>query len=349
MADSAIQPDVQDAEATAATPTEAQKTPRELALEALEQRHQQQMAEQNGYELQMDDEPEPTPAPTPAPAAAPVDQLAAQMAEQSIAQAAGDKVRIKVDGIEQEVPLDDVVRQYQKNSSADRRLAEATRLLREAEAARLLVEQQEAQLRAQTQAPQQQQAAEATPDTAAAPETEASGKEFLKALFEGDEENALAALQKVVGGRQQVQAPAPTLDIDQIAQAVTAQVQQKFAVESALTQNQAAYPELYADPDMEALALTKIQRLREQTGTDFLSALDTVSREMATKFGWNAASEQGRQPDPAPTASNRTAKLDAKRTIDTVSSVNTKTTSTEAQPENVSDVIAAMKAARGGA
>lgn len=346
MADSAIQSDVQDAEATAATPTDAPKNPRELALEALEQRHQQQMAEQNGYQLPDDDPQDP---PQAAAAPAPVDQLAAQMAEQTVAQAAGDKVRIKVDGIEQEVLLDDVVRQYQKNSSADRRLAEATRLLREAEAARLLVEQQEAQLRAQTQAPQQQQAAEATPDSAAAPETEASGKEFLKALFEGDEENALAALQKVVGGRQQVQAPAPTLDIDQIAQAVTAQVQQKFAVESALTQNQAAYPELYADPDMEALALTKIQRLREQTGTDFLSALDSVSRDMAAKFGWTASSEQGRQPDPAPTASNRTAKLDAKRQIDNVSSVNTKTTSTEAQPENVSDVIAAMKAARLGA
>lgn len=342
MSDSAIQPDVPEA---AATPTEVPKTPRELALEQIEQRHQQQMAESNGYELPKDDD-DPAPAPAPAPAAQPADQIAAQMNDPVVTEAP-DKVRIKVDGVEQEVALDEVVRQYQKNSSADRRLAEATRLLREAEAtqARIALEAQEAQLRAQQQQQQPQQQAAHTEHDPAAAEPDATGKEFLKALFEGDEENALKALQQVVGGRQQA-APAPTLDIDQITQAVTAHVQQKLVVESALTQNQQAYPELYADPDMEALALTKIQRLREQTGTDFLSALDTVSREMAVKFGWNA--EQGRQADPVPTTPNRTAKLEAKRQIDNVSSVNTKTTSTEAQPENPSDVIAAMRAARAG-
>jgi hypothetical protein len=345
MADSAIQPDVQEAAATVVT--EVPKTPRELALEQLEQRHQQQMAESNGYELPMDDD-DPAPAPQAQPEK--VDQLAAQMADPVVTETP-DRVRIKVDGVETDVPLDEVVRQYQKHSSADRRLAEATRLLREAEAtqARIAQEAQEAQLRAQQNQQQPQQQAAASEAGTDAPETEASGKEFLKALFEGDEENALAALQKVVGGRQQAQAPAPTLDIDQIAQAVTHQVQQKLVVESALTQNQQTYPELYSDPDMEALALTKIQRLREQTGTDFLSALDTVSRDMATKFGWSAHADQGRQADPAPTTSNRTAKLDAKRQIDNVSSVNTKTTSSEVQPENPSDVIAAMKAARAGA
>lgn len=334
MSDSAIQPDVP----AAATDTEVPKSPRELAMEELEQRHQQQMAESNGYELPVDDEPETTQTAAPA---APVDQVAAQMAD-TVAETP-DKVRIKVDGVETDVPLDEVVRQYQKNSSADRRLAEATRLLREAQETQtrlMLEQQQDAQLRAQTQT------AEPIHEPAAA-ETDASGKEFLKALFEGDEENALTALQKVIGGRQQ-QAAAPTLDINQITDAVTQHVQQKLVVESALAQNQRDYPELYADPDMEALALTKIQRLREQDGSDFFTALNTVSKDMAAKFGWNSHADSGRPADPAPTTSNRTAKLEQKRQIDNVTSVNTKTTSTEQQPENPSDVIAAMKAARGG-
>jgi hypothetical protein len=357
---SAIQTDVQDtpAAATPATPAteavEVQKSARELALEALESRHQQQMAESNGYALIEDTPPaDPQPAPAAKPAATGDEQqLAAQLADapaDTPASAAPATVKIKIDGAESEVPLDEVVRQYQKNASADKRLAEATRLLREAQEAqaqRLLSEQQEAQLRAQ-------QATTAPPNTAATdtpPPVDESGKEFLKALFEGDEENALTALQKVMGGRQQpAPAAAPTLDIDQIANAVTQQVQQKFAVESALAQNQRDYPELYADPDMEALALTKIHRLREQTGSDFFTALDTVSKDMANKFGWAASTAAGRPAEPAPTTSSaRTAKLEQKRSIDNVASVNTKTTTTELQPENPSDVIAAMKAARAG-
>jgi hypothetical protein len=351
---SAIPTDVQDTAApatpaTPATPTtteaaEVPKSPRELAMEALETRHQQQMAESNGYELPVDEPAEPEPAPAPA------EQLAAQLADPPAAVTeAPATVRVKVDGVETDVPLDEVVRQYQKNSSADKRLNEATRLLREAQEAqaqRLLLEQQEAQLRAQ------QAATTATPNPATTdtPPVDESGKEFLKALFEGDEENALTALQKVIGGRQQpATAAAPTLDIDQIANAVTQQVQQKFAVESALAQNQRDYPELYSDPDMEALALTKIHRLREQNGSDFFTALDTVSKDMANKFGWAASTAAGRPAEPAPTTSSaRTAKLEQKRSIDNVASVNTKTTTTEQQPENPSDVIAAMKAARAG-
>jgi hypothetical protein len=342
MSDSAIQTDVPEAAATAAAPTEAPKSPREIALEQMEERHQRQMAESNGYELPKDDDDS-------APAAQ-VDQVAAQMNDPVVTEAVPDRVRIKVDGVETEVALDEVVRQYQKNSSADRRLAEATRLLREAEAtqARIALEQQEAQLRAQQQQMQQsQQATAATESTPAAPNVDAAGDQFFDALFEGDKETAYKALKEFVGGRQQPVA-APTLDINQITEAVTQQVQQKFALETALAQNQRDYPELYADPDMEALALTKIQRLREQDGSDFFTALDAVSREMANKFGWNAHADTGRQADPAPTTSNRTAKLEQKRGIDNVSSVNTKTTSTEMQPENPSDVIAAMKAARAG-
>lgn len=349
MADSAIPTDVPAVAATTEV-AEVQKSARELAMEALESRHHLAMAESNGYELPKEEES--TPATTDTTATD--HQIAAQQAETEPAPTPvhdqHEKVKVKVDGIETEVPLDDLVRQYQKNSSADRRLNEATRLLREAQeaqVARQLLDQQEAQARDQQKQQQQAAATEQEP----AVEVNASGKEFLKALFEGDEENALTALQKVIGGRQQapVTAPAPTLDIDQITHAVTQQVQQKLVVESALAQNRNDYPELYADPDMEALALTKIQRLREQDGSDFFAALETVSKDMATKFGWTSQADKGRQADPAPTtSSNRTAKLEQKRQIDNLASVNTKTTSTEQQPENPSDVIAAMKAARAG-
>ena len=107
MADSAIQSDV-PAPAVAATitePAEVQKSARELAMEEIELRHQQQMAESNGYELPNDDEPEPNKPATP------VDQVAAQLAETPpAAHDLHDKIKIKVDGVETEVPLEDVAR-----------------------------------------------------------------------------------------------------------------------------------------------------------------------------------------------------------------------------------------------
>lgn len=352
---SAIQPDVQNDDAVAAAAAAPAPEPipqisaRAAALEALEARHQAQMAEQNGWELPTETAADPAPdpdanqldaqlndpAPEPAPAPAPAANAPAL-------------VKVKIDGEEAEVPVEDLVRQYQKNSTADKRLAEATRLLREAqeaEAARLLREQQ---MRQQQEAQLQQQQQDPTPNPADV-DSVAARKEFLKALFEGDEDNALTKLDEMLAGRQQAPAPAPILDVDQIAQSVTQHVQQKLAVESVLTQNRRDYPEMYADPDMESLALAKIQRKQAEEGTDFFSALDTVSKELATKFGWSTAQQDpGRREEPAPTTSSRAQKLEAKRSIDNVTSINTKTAPTEPQAEDASSIIAAMKAARAG-
>jgi hypothetical protein len=346
---SAIQSDVQNDAAAPAVEETTQRTARDQALEALEARHQAEMAAQNGWELPTETIAEPANAPAP-------NQLDAQLNDPALDPApasagAPAKVKVKIDGEEAEVPVEDLVRQYQKNSTADKRLAEATRLLREAqeaEAARLLREQQLQQYHDQLQQQQLQQQQVMDPNPADV-DAVAARKDFLKALFEGDEDNALAKLDEMLAGRQQAQAPAPILDVDQIAQSVTQHVQQKLAVESVLTQNRNDYPEMYADPDMESLALAKIQRKQAEEGIDFFSALDNVSRELATKFGWGTAQQEpGRREDPAPTTSVRAQKLEQKRTIDNVTSINTKTAPNEPQAEDASSIIAAMKAARAG-
>lgn len=357
MSDSAIHEDVQQEVSqepnTPATPTDEApkqrpKTAREIAMEELEARHQQQLASENGYQL---GEPmTEAAAPEPAAAAPAPDQLAAQLAADPSPAVVPSTIKVKVDGTETDVPLDEVVRQYQKNSSADRRLAEATRLLREAQEAQArLLEQQhhQQQLAAQVgSAP----AAAADPASAAdpAPDVEEAGKQFLKALFEGDEESALTKLKELTtAGRPAAPVQQPTLDLDQISSAVAQHVQQKLAVESALAKNRADYPQLYADPDIESLAVAKIERLREESGMDFFAALDTVSREFSAKFGWNQPAEQGRQDDPSPTTTSRQAKLERKAAIDNVAAVNTKLTTAEPVPEDASSIIAQIKAARG--
>ena len=58
-------------------------------------------------------------------------QVAAQLEAQPAAPV--EKVKVKVDGTELEVSQEELVRTFQKNAAADKRLEEATRLLREAE------------------------------------------------------------------------------------------------------------------------------------------------------------------------------------------------------------------------
>lgn len=370
MATSAIQTDVQTEQqlATPATSentdnTPAPKSPREEAMEAIEARHHAKAAAENGYSLADEDDKDSKGKGKGADEA----QLAAQLQQDeddvkpdavAPAPVVADvtppampaTVRIKVDGQETDVPMDEVIRQYQKNGSADRRLAEATRLLREAqerEAQILLYQQQQAAQAAPPAAP----AAAATPNPADPVDAE-SGKEFLKALFEGDEEHALNALNKVMQGRpvQPQTAVAPTLDVNQIAENVAQQVRHQMTVDSVLERNRQDYPELYADPDIEQLAASKIHALR-QTGMDFSTALNTVSEDFAKKFRWVEQREpQGRPAEkPAPTTSpTRAAKLDNKQRVDNVASLTTKTVTHDDVPEDTSAVIAQMRAARGG-
>jgi hypothetical protein len=334
---------------TGAAPAPAPKTERELAMEAIEARHNERVARENGLDLQeisgdsVDDQ-------LTAQTGMPDPDTPDEPATPSTAAPAPQKVKVKVDGVEAEVPLDEVVRNYQKSSSADRRLAEAARLQREAAELQAQLLAQHQQLQAQlTQTPS---TAAGTP--AAAPnspeppaDVQEKGKAFLKALFEGDEETALQHLAAITAkGRETPQAPAIP-DVSQLADQVAAHVQQKLQVDSALAQHRKDYPEIYADPDMEGFVLTKVNGVRRETGEDFFTALNQVSASLAQKFGWSAAETPGRAPGAAPTTtSTRAVKLERKASIDNVSSVNTKTGSTEAVPQTPSDVIAEMRAAR---
>lgn len=331
------------------TPDAPPLSDRELALEAIGQRHHQQLAEENGVTLdpdadqlaaQLDGESAP-PAPA-APPAAPATPTAPAPEG-----AAPTVVKVKIDGVEAEVPLDEVVRNYQKTSAADKRLADATRLQREAAEQAAAVAAAQQQLMAQLQ--QQAAPAPATPDPSPAPgQAPEAGKEFLKALFEGDEETALAKLAELTSpGRQAPQAPAIP-DIHQLTDAVARHVQQQLHVDSALAQHRKDYPQIYADPDMEGFVLTKVQSVRQQTGSDFFTALHDVSAQFAQKFGWTQpAQDPGRPNEPAPTTNTaREAKLERKAAIDNVRSANTTPHQSDTEPTDPSSVIAQMQRTR---
>lgn len=226
------------------------------------------------------------------------------------------KVKAKVDGQELEVPLDEVIRKYQKNSAADRRLAEATRLLNEA---------REAQMQPVQQAEQQ------------SGDAQLDARELVEALFEGNADKATELLATLGKGRRE----APTLDPDMIAAQIAPRIKQQMVVESALEQSRKDYPQLYADPDMEALGASKINR-RMNEGESFVDALSNVAKEMSEKFGWSGS----RQSEPDPTTA-RIQKLERKAAVEPIRTANVSVSSTEEPTKSASDIINEMKRARG--
>lgn len=242
------------------------------------------------------------------------------------------KVRTKVDGEEGEVSVDEMLREYQKGKTADRRLADLSRRQRE-------LDEQAAQLRAQTtgQATQNTPNANVTIDPA-------FSNQFASALVAGDGEGANKAFADAVSRAVQSEIAKGRGNAIPDAQTIAQQVKQQLVAESALEQSQKDYPQLFADPDIEALGAAKIQRRMESDSMSFAEALKSVSTEFADKFGWQPA---GRQTATLSTTA-RDVKLERKAGIDNLPAINVKSTTTEAPPKTNSDIIAEMRAKRPG-
>lgn len=242
------------------------------------------------------------------------------------------KVRTKVDGEEGEVSVDEMLREYQKGKTADRRLADLSRRQRE-------LDEQAAQLRAQTTG----QGSPNTPNVDVSIDP-AFSNQFASALVAGDGEGANKAFADAVSRAVQSEIARGRGNAIPDTQTIAQQVKQQLVVESALEQSQKDYPQLFADPDIEALGAAKIQRKMENESMSFTEALQSVSTEFADKFGWQPA---GRQPATLSTTA-RDVKLERKAGIDNIQAINVKSTTTESAPKTNSDIIAEMRAKRPG-
>lgn len=254
------------------------------------------------------------------------EQLAAQVAEPDLLK---QKVKVKIDGVESEASIEDMQREYQKGRTADKRLSDLAK---------------------REQALEQRERELATPAAKAVlvdPVVDkASTKEFTSAMFEGDEEKAATAFEAAVAKAVAAQVAAtgrgnatPEVDIDQI----TATIEQRFQVNSALEKSKAEYPEMYSDSDIEALGAMKIKSKRDE-GMSFVEALESTGAELATKLGWKKSATPVAKTNPT----TRDEKLANKEALDPVKGIGVKSTTTEAVPQTNSQVIAEMAKRRPG-
>lgn len=313
-----------------------QLSPREQAMADIAASRRQAFEQESGIKLDDTDADADQAITEPAADAASANdsQIDAQLEAPRVLSDGLDKVKVrtKVDGEEGEVSVDEMLREYQKGKTADRRLADLSRRQRE-------LDDREAQLRAQTSG----QPTQNTPNTDVDIDP-AFSNQFASALVAGDGEGANKAFADAVSKAVQSEIARGRVSAIPDTQSIAQQVKQQLVVESALEQSQKDYPQLYADPDIEALGAAKIQRKMQDESLSFTEALQSVSTEFANKFGWQPA---GRQQATLSTTA-RDVKLERKAGIDNLPAINVKSTTTEAPPKTHSDIIAEMRNRRPG-
>lgn len=293
-------------------------TQRERAMEAISQKHIANLSEEVGFDLsgtqQVEKqlaEPESEPTPDPVPV---------------------QKVKVKVDGVEQEVDVDTLVRTFQKNSAADRRLEEAANLLRQAEEL--------------TAAARQTPVQETPPVPATTPdELRKAAADVLGKLYDGDQEAAAEALADLLakprGGDQ------PTPQVPQAAiddNALLDQLETRISLRAAFAKIKSDYPDIIADPDVELLTANKIERA-VAAGTPRAEAMISAAQEVYTLLGKTPA---GRPSEPSPAPAN--VRQENKARLDNVPTAHASAMPVGSPVENAnpSAVIAELASRRPG-
>ena len=287
-------------------------SPRMRALAAIEEKNRQRIEAEMGVKLDDD---------TPAP-----DQVTEQLSEPT---PAPEVRKVKVDGRELEVPIDDLVATYQKNTAADRRLKEAAEILEQAR-----------QLAAQTQVAEPEPAPAATP-VETPEELKKQAAELLDKLYDGDKESASEALVNLLAKARgdSPSTPAPVqavVDPD----VLTSQVLERMALNSAFERVKTDYPDIIADPNLEMVAAMQInQRVAagESRATAMLSVADSLYQSLGKK-------PTGRQDDtPKPAKNQRQENLER---LDTLPSASAAAIQPQSPAESSPSAVIAELASR---
>lgn len=200
-------------DATQETQTEVQNNPRMDAMEEIAAKREQELRKELGEEEVVEEQQE-------------------EMQEEKPAEE--PKYHVKIDGEEKEIPLTELLRGYQKDSAASRRLEEAARRQKELDEREAALKEAEARL--------------TNPPEPKAPEVDPS--EFLDALYDGDREKAAKLFNDLYSGRKEATQEVKPVDPAEVA----ALVKQQIAVEGAFETLKRDYQDVLGDPYLVKVA-----------------------------------------------------------------------------------------------
>lgn len=265
------------------------------------------------------------------------------------------KAKVKLDGQEVELPLSEVIKGYQKDAVASRRLAEAAEerrrleaLQREVEAER---ERQKAAKGAQTPSPKTDPV-EAGGDDG---DVDAQIKAAMSALVDGDEETATKALKSLLKGRRDEGHPQTTPQIDE--EAIIAKAQERtreaLAQERAQEDNQKAWQEFVGSNEAFADDQSKERQygdyLFNTKYIPMLQAGEISYREALSKTAEEVNAVFRPAPSESSSTSTRQQKEERKKAIDNLPVAGARAVRQAPKEETADDVLTEMRQARGQA
>lgn len=329
-----------------ATPTGAERTTRQQGMEAVEQRRKAELEIEIGEKITPEAGQEKSEVETEPQKISNEDQIASQLGDALDPSKYNEtKVRVKVDGVEQDLPISEVIASYQKNDAASRRLNEAT-----AEAKRIVAEAEtmaEARRKAAEDAlrsaQQQQEKPKSDEDKA---KLKAKYKELTEAQFTGDIDRAADIQMEIDEMRSApVKQAAPSVDLNAIVDELAPRITQKVSLESAYAQFESDYSDVVGNPMLNSMAVTKFRELTasgKDPRTAFKESGDFVRSEVkkiAAQYGMT----ESKTPD---AAQDKLKRKEAAAPAAAVTGATVKPPEIP-QPQSRSSVLDEMRKSRG--
>lgn len=306
----------------AATTTEVEATPalnpRNAALEAIAEKHEAAV-EDELRAAGLLDEPDQVAIQTETPAETPPETPPKTF-------------KTKIDGVEQDVTEEELIRGYQKNSTASKRLEEAAARQKELDAREAELRRLEEQLKTQTQP------AKAAEEPA--PVDDDVAQQFLDAVYEGDSSKAKMLLGKLRLAGRDTATPAPVVDLDGIATAAAARAKEALTAEAAMDNFKKDFQDIVSEPRLAKVADGFFEEeIRNRPFAEALVEAGKRTREWLAEI----------TPKTAEVPSNSRPSVQAKKeTIDNLPSQSSVSGAANDEPdESPADVIRNMRKARG--
>jgi hypothetical protein len=291
-------------------------------------------------DLPKDDEPHPAPEDDPTPKAEddpkepePVPDDGPTLATEDLATS---RVKVKIDGQEEELTVSQLVRGFQKDSAASKRLQEASDRAKELDERERALSEREQALTAK---PEPEPQPDPQPDQPSF--NRDVGKDLVDAIYKGEDDKALDALEKLQVTGRPVEQPTPQVDVAALKQEVQTDLRNELKVEEALKTFQSDFSDIVSDPVLAGVADSFLND-ELQSESDLSVALTNAGQRTREWINQKAPQPEEKTPTPSPEKSAR------KQQIDNLPAAGGSKEPVKEPPkrQTTADVIAEMKAKR---
>jgi hypothetical protein len=244
----------------------------------------------------------------------------------------GLQVRMKIDGVDRVLTMQELRRTAQLDGAAHARLEQANKLLQEARTAAAATPKPPVGVEGKT----------GTGDSSLASEdVTAAANSLVDALFVGDKDAAVATVKKLLAGAQPA---AQQFDPEAIARQVAPAVRQQLSQEEAEAQFRSDFKDVVKDPLLVSVADRFFEEAMaidpQKSYAEALTEAGNSTRQwLATQAGTTATGPG--------TRNSRQGKLEAKAKIDEVNALSRTDVTQEPSIPSHSQVIADMRKQRG--